>query len=112
MPRAGTLRKGGKAEAMLGFLQSQGRPCSTHEIAAATGESVRRVWVRMFEMTKAGHVTKVAGTPVCFEAEARTDVGPALAIPLPVVPAALPTDRCLTPHVGVVILLDQNRRAA
>lgn len=110
--RAGSLRKGGKAEAILGFLQAQARPCTTREIADGTGEPVRRIWVRMFEMSAAGHVVKVVGEgePVRFEAVSRGDVGPALAMPLPAVPAAMPTDRSLRPHVGVVVLLD--RKAA
>ena len=45
--------------------------------------------------------------------EAEPDTWPeGLARELPAVPAALPVDRSLRPHVGVVMLLDQQRQVA
>lgn len=108
--RAGQLRSGSKAETMLNLLREQGEARSVPEIMASTNESERHVRARLFELCGAGHVIKVIGSPVRFEALGRAVFGPAVAMPLPVVRAALPKDRSLRPHVGVVVLLD--RRAA
>lgn len=112
---AGQLREGSKADALVRLLQARETPATVDELLRESGEpstrkANRRIRTRLFELCDAGHVVKVLGNPVRFEAQNRGDVGPALAMPLPAIPAALPSDRSLRPHVGVVVLLD--RRAA